>query len=77
MRRFCCEAGIGSCAVAPHGIPVEIRTGADALAGCAITWPSSSGGCDTPAMVAAAEAETGLTLSSFAGCNTSTAFSID
>jgi len=43
------EAGIGSCAVAPHGVPVELRTGADALAGCAVAWPSSTGGCDTPA----------------------------
>lgn len=65
-----------SCVHAPEGVEVEVLTDTDALAVCGYQWPSSTGGCDTSGLVAAAEAHTGLTLASFAGCNAGESFTI-
>lgn len=49
----------------------------DYLAACGYFWPENDGGCDTPGLVAGAEALTGLTLASFAGCYEGSSFTLE
>lgn len=49
----------------------------DYLAACGYFWPENDGGCDTPGLVANAEALTGLTLASFAGCYEGSSFTLE
>lgn len=44
---------------------------------CGYFWPMNDGGCDTPGNVAAAEALTGLQLTTFAGCYEGISFTLD
>ena len=44
---------------------------------CGYAWPSSSGGCDTPGLVSAAELHSGLDLAGFVGCYHGTSFSVN
>lgn len=44
---------------------------------CGYFWPMNDGGCDTPGNVAAAEAITGLPLTTFAGCYEGISFTLD
>ncbi|MFY0531843.1 hypothetical protein [Nannocystis pusilla] len=46
-------------------------------AACAYEWPEDDGGCNTPALVAGAEAATGLSLTTFAACYEGSSFSLD
>ena len=43
---------------------------------CAYGWPSTTGGCDTPGLVAGAEAWAGVPLKGFVGCYAGSAFDI-
>ncbi len=43
---------------------------------CAYGWPSTTGGCDTPSLVAAAEAWAGVATRGFVGCYKSSAFTV-
>ncbi|WAS99318.1 hypothetical protein [Nannocystis punicea] len=47
------------------------------FAACGYFWPENDGGCDTPGLVAGAEAATGLSLTTFAGCYEASGFSLD
>jgi hypothetical protein len=54
---------------APSSVPVDNYSGdCTYLVACAYAWPSDTGGCDTPGLVASAEMLTGLTMTSFHGC---------
>jgi hypothetical protein len=44
---------------------------------CGYFWPMNDGGCETPANVVAAEAISGLELTTFAGCYEGVSFAID
>ncbi|MFZ6184720.1 hypothetical protein [Nannocystis pusilla] len=46
-------------------------------AACAYEWPEDDGGCNTPGLVAGAEAATGLSLTTFAACYEGSSFSLD
>jgi hypothetical protein len=46
-------------------------------AACAYEWPSDTGGCDTPGLVAASETHFGLTMQSFRACYHRNMFVID
>ena len=46
-------------------------------AACAYAWPEDDGGCNTPGLVAGAEAATGLSLTTFAACYEGSSFSLD
>ncbi|EYF05044.1 SPRY domain-containing protein [Chondromyces apiculatus] len=59
-----------STVTAPPGVPVDsyvYEVNGQAL-GFASRWPNDTGGGDTQELVAAAESETGLPMSSFSGC---------
>ena len=47
------------------------------IAACGYAWPSSTGGCDTPTLVAGAESLSGLDLAGFVGCYHGTAFDVE
>lgn len=49
----------------------------DYFAACAYVWPDDDQGCDTPGIVAGAEALTGLGLTTFVGCYEGISFTID
>ena len=49
----------------------------DYIEACGYFWPEKNDGCDTPGLVAGAEALTGLTLSAFVGCYEGGQFTID
>ncbi|MDC0723140.1 hypothetical protein [Nannocystis bainbridge] len=49
----------------------------DFFAACGYFWPENDSGCDTPGLVAGAEAATGLSLTTFAGCYEASSFSLD
>ncbi len=63
------------------GLPPEIevvdrtRPG-NYLSACAYAWPGDDQGCDTQGLVRGVEALTGLTLTSFQGCYSGTAFTL-
>lgn len=46
------------------------------FAACAFQWPSDTGGCNTPGLVASAQNLTGLTLTSFTGAYRATDFTV-
>jgi len=46
-------------------------------ANCGYFWPMNDGGCDTPANVESAEQQTGLSLTTFAGCYEASSFTLD
>jgi len=47
------------------------------IVACGYFWPENNDGCDTPGLVAGAEALTGLTLTSFVGCYEGGSFSLE
>ena len=49
----------------------------DYIVACGYFWPDNDGGCDTPSLVAGAEALTGLQLAAFVGCYEGSSFTID
>lgn len=49
----------------------------DYIVACGYFWPDNDGGCDTPGLVAGAEALTGLQLAAFVGCYEGSSFTID
>lgn len=49
----------------------------DYIVACAYFWPDKDDGCDTPGLVAGAEALTGLQLAAFVGCYEGSSFTID
>lgn len=49
----------------------------DYIVACGYFWPDKDGGCDTPGLVAGAEALTGLQLAAFIGCYEGSSFTID
>jgi len=63
----------------PDGVEVINRSGQGqgAFAACGYRWPDDDQGCDTPGLVANAEATTGLTLTSFQGCYTGAGYLLD
>ena len=59
------------------GATVTHRTGGGTYwSACAYGWPSTTGGCDTPGLVAAAETWAGVATRSFVGCYAGSAFDI-
>jgi hypothetical protein len=64
------------CVAAPEGVEVEYRYAAEELGDCGYQWPTTTGGCDTSLLVAAAEDATGLPLASFSGCYESSSFTL-
>ena len=63
---------------APVGTVItDLTTPGSYWVACGYAWPSSSGGCDTPGLVSAAQAYTGLTLSSWSGCYHGTAWTLN
>lgn len=55
----------------------DVTGGPNYFVACGYFWPENDGGCDTPGLVAGAEALTGLTLTSFIGCYEGSSFSLD
>ncbi len=49
----------------------------DYIVACAYFWPDKDDGCETPGLVAGAEALTGLQLAAFIGCYEGSSFTID
>ena len=49
----------------------------DYIVACAYFWPDKDDGCETPGLVAGAEALTGLQLAAFVGCYEGNSFTID
>ena len=49
----------------------------DYIVACGYFWPDKDDGCDTPGLVAGAEALTGLQLAAFVGCYEGSSFTID
>ena len=67
----------GQTVSAPARVVVSDRIGLDNyFSACGYAWPSDDEGCDTPGLVAGAEAFTGLTLAAFNGCYRATDFEV-
>ncbi|MCB9529029.1 MAG: hypothetical protein H6701_11730 [Myxococcales bacterium] len=61
----------------PDGVPLIDRTRpGNYLTACGYAWPADDGGCDTPALVRGAEAQSGRPLTSFQGCYTGAAYTL-
>ncbi|MES2091637.1 MAG: PEP-CTERM sorting domain-containing protein [Pseudomonadota bacterium] len=46
------------------------------ISACAIAWPNSTGGCDTPTLIAGIESHYGEAVTSFSGAYRATSFSV-
>jgi hypothetical protein len=60
-----------------NAMVTDISNNVEYIVACAYFWPDKDGGCDTPGLVAGAEALTGLQLAAFVGCYEGSSFTID